>query len=36
MNIVEVGFNFKYDDLDLDKLRTLYYGENKYSMNQNS
>lgn len=30
------GFNFKYDDLGLDKLRTLYYGENKYSMNQNS
>ena len=30
------GFNFKYTDLGLDKLRTLYYHEEKYSKNQNS
>lgn len=30
------GFNFKYDDLGLDKLRTLYYREEKYSDNQNA
>lgn len=29
------GFNFKYTDLGLDKLRTLYYHEEKYSKNQN-
>lgn len=28
------GFNFKYDDLGLDKLRTLYYKQEMYSMNQ--
>lgn len=30
------GFSFKYDDLGLDKLRTLYYREEKYSDNQNA
>lgn len=29
------GFNFKYSDLGLDKLRTLYYHEEKFSKNQN-
>ena len=29
------GFNFSYTDLGLDKLRTLYYQEEKYSKNQN-
>lgn len=29
------GFDFKYTDLGLDKLRTLYYHEEKYSKNQN-
>lgn len=29
------GFNFKYSDLGLDKLRTLYYKEERYSKNQN-
>ena len=29
------GFDFKYTDLGLDKLRTLYYKEEKYSKNQN-
>ena len=29
------GFEFKKSDLGLDKLRTLYYGEKKYSSNQN-
>ena len=29
------GFNFKYDDLGLDKLRTLYYGKEMFSKNQN-
>ena len=29
------GFDFKYTDLGLDKLRTLYYKEDKYSKNQN-
>ena len=29
------GFSFKYDDLGLDKLRTLYYRKEKYSKNQN-
>ena len=29
------GFDFKYTDLGLDKLRTLYYQEKKYSKNQN-
>lgn len=29
------GFNFKYADLGLDKLRTLYYKEERYSKNQN-
>ena len=30
------GFEFSYDDLGLDKLRTLYYREEKYSKNQNA
>lgn len=30
------GFDFKYTDLGLDKLRTLYYKEEKYSKNQNA
>lgn len=30
------GFNFRYTDLGLDKLRTLYYGQEKYSNNQNA
>lgn len=30
------GFNFKQTDLDLDKLRTLYYGKRMYSENQNA
>ncbi len=29
------GFNFNYSDLGLDKLRTLYYGKEMYSKNQN-
>lgn len=29
------GFDFKYDELGLDKLRTLYYGKEMYSKNQN-
>ena len=29
------GFYFSYDVLGLDKLRTLFYGEEKYSKNQN-
>ncbi len=29
------GFDFKYTDLGLDKLRTLLYREEKYSKNQN-
>lgn len=29
------GFNFKYNDLGLDKLRTLYYQKEMYSENQN-
>lgn len=29
------GFNLNYKNLGLDKLRTLYYGEKKYSLNQN-
>ena len=29
------GFNFKENDLGLDKLRTLYYGKEMYSKNQN-
>ena len=29
------GFSFKYTDLGLDKLRTLYYSKEKYSKNQN-
>lgn len=29
------GFNFKYSDLGIDKLRTLYYGEKLFSLNQN-
>ena len=29
------GFDFKYSDLGLDKLRTLYYGTEMYSENQN-
>lgn len=29
------GFNFKEEDLGLDKLRTLYYGKEMYSKNQN-
>lgn len=30
-----VGFKFKYTDLGLDKLRTLYYEKDMYSKNQN-
>lgn len=30
------GFNFNYDTLGLDKLRTLYYKKEMYSKNQNS
>lgn len=30
------GFNFNKDELGLDKLRTLYYKEEKYSLNQNA
>ena len=29
------GFDFKYDDLGLDKLRTLYYKKEMFSKNQN-
>ncbi len=29
------GFNFDYNDLGLDKLRTLYYGKEMFSENQN-
>lgn len=29
------GFDFKYTDLGLDKLRTLYYGKEMFSLNQN-
>jgi len=29
------GFDFKYDELGLDKLRTLYYQKEMYSENQN-
>ena len=29
------GFHFKYNDLGLDKLRTLYYGKEMFSENQN-
>lgn len=29
------GFNIGYEQEGLDKLRTLYYNENKYSLNQN-
>ena len=29
------GFNINYDELGLDKLRTLYYGKEMYSKNQN-
>ena len=29
------GFNFNYDDLGLDKLRTLYYKKEMFSKNQN-
>ena len=28
------GFYFNYETLGLDKLRTLYYGEKKYSQNR--
>lgn len=30
------GFLFDYDTLEFDKLRTLYYKEDKYSNNQNT
>ena len=30
------GFNFRYDELGIDKLRTLYYGKECTSKNQNS
>ena len=30
------SFNFKETDLGLDKLRTLYYGKEMYSDNQNA
>lgn len=29
------GFNFDYNTLGIDKLRTLYYGKEMYSKNQN-
>ena len=29
------GFNFNYDTLGIDKLRTLYYKKEMYSKNQN-
>ena len=29
------GFNFDYNTLGIDKLRTLYYGKEMYSNNQN-
>ena len=29
------GFNIKYDELGLDKLRTLYYKKEMFSKNQN-
>lgn len=29
------GFNISYEQEELDKLRTLYYNENNYSLNQN-
>ena len=29
------GFDFSYDDLGIDKLRTLYYGKQLFSKNQN-
>lgn len=29
------GFDFKENDLGVDKLRTLYYGKKMYSKNQN-
>ena len=29
------GFSFKFDDLGIDKLRTLYYGKEMFSENQN-
>ena len=29
------GFNFKENELGIDKLRTLYYGKKLYSKNQN-
>ena len=29
------GFDFSYNDLGIDKLRTLYYREEKYIKNQN-
>lgn len=29
------GFNFKYSDLGIDKLRTLYFGKEYFSKNQN-
>ena len=29
------GFNFKYNELGIDKLRTLYYQKEMYSENQN-
>ncbi len=30
------GFNFKQEDLGIDKLRTLYYGKEMFSLNQNA
>lgn len=30
------GFNFNEKDLGIDKLRTLYYGKEMYSLNQNA
>ena len=29
------GFTFKLEDLGIDKLRTLYYGKEMFSKNQN-
>lgn len=31
-----VGFDFNYEDYGLDKLRTLYYGIEEYSLNQDA
>jgi len=30
------GFSFTYNELGLDKLRTLFYGKEMFSLNQNA